>query len=84
MVKGDIINAINDLPFEKGKTFADLIGQFKVGDSLKILFNRFGKDQTTYVKLGANPSYRIELLEQSGVTPSDEILEKRKDWLKIE
>ncbi|MDB4292009.1 PDZ domain-containing protein [Maribacter sp.] len=83
MDKGDVIMAINNMPFPTGENFDTYIEKFKVGDSLSVSFERFGKEKTTQVILESNPNYSIFLMEKEGGVPSSEVLEKRKQWLKI-
>ena len=80
---GDVIVSINGNPFPSEKQFAEFIKEHAVGDELKIEFLRFGIKKSTIVKLEADPSYSIFLLEKEGVKPSKKVLEKRKEWLKI-
>lgn len=82
--KGDSIIAINNKPFTNGQKFDDYLKQFKVDDSLSIIFKRFGIEKSTKVILEANPGYKIFLSEKKDVSISKEILAKRKQWLKTE
>ena len=82
--KGDVITSINGTTFPDGEQFGEFIEQFKVGDSLKITFERFGRIQTTTVVLGASPHYSISLIEKEGEKPSKKVLKKRREWLKTE
>lgn len=82
--KGDAITAIHKMPFQAGRSFRDYIGQFKVGDTLEVAFNRFGSAKTTSVILESDPRYSIVLMEKEGNTPSGEILARRRDWLKTD
>ncbi|MFS4468801.1 M61 family metallopeptidase [Maribacter sp. 2210JD10-5] len=82
--KGDVITAINGTSFPNGEQFTSFIEKQQVGDTLKFDFKRFGIQKTTNVVLEASPLYTIYLEEKEGEKPSDEILKKRKDWLKVE
>ena len=82
--QGDVITAINGKPFPNGTSFASYIETFKVGDSLKVSYNRFGQEKTTTVLLEANPTYTLFLIEKNGKKPSTSILENRKAWLHVE
>ena len=82
--KGDVLISINGDPFPNGQAFDAFIKQFKVGDSLKVLFKRFGVEKTTSVHLEANPDYAIFLEEKNGQQPSKKVLENRKAWLTID
>ena len=79
--KGDIITAINNKPLPKGMSFTSFMNSFKIGDKLKVDYNRFGIEKSTTVVLEANPIYSIQLQEKKGDNPSKDILEKRKAWL---
>ena len=81
--KGDIITAINGTSFPKGQQFDDYVEQFKVGDTLDIIFERFGIEKTTSLRLKANPDYAIYLEEKMGKQPTKKILKNRKAWLKL-
>ena len=80
--KGDVITAINGQPFQEGQEFDEYIKQFKVGDTLKIDFVRFGKPMTTTLTLGLNPAYSMNLMEDAEQTPATKMLTQRKAWLK--
>lgn len=82
--KGDIIDKINGTPIATEQSFAEFLKQFRVGDSLAINFKRFEVEKTTTVLLASDPSYSIFLEEKHGTSPSKEVLERRKKWLKIE
>jgi predicted metalloprotease with PDZ domain len=82
--KGDVITAINNLPFSKEQSFDSYISQFKVGEVLTLNFKRFDLEKTTTVTLEPDPTYSIILAEKEGADISSEVLMKRKEWLKIE
>lgn len=80
--KGDIITNINGSGFPDGQQFSTYIQKLKVGDTLKLSFNRFGVERKTNVILKANPDYRLLLTEKEGDKPSKKQLRQRADWLK--
>ena len=80
--KGDIITNINGSGFPDGQQFSTYIQKLKVGDTLKLSFNRFGVERNTNVILKANPDYRLLLTEKEGDKPSKKQLRQRADWLK--
>ena len=82
--KGDGIKSINKIPFNKTESFNSYINTLKVGDSLKVVFDRFGMEKSTTLVLGKNPDYSISLNEKEGSIPAAKILECRKDWLKVD
>ncbi|WP_373519611.1 M61 family metallopeptidase [Pricia sp.] len=82
--KGDVITSINGNDFPTGQQFGAFIGQFKVGDTLKIAFERYDKAETTSLTLESDPEYSVHLMETLGGKPSKKHLKKRKEWLKIE
>ncbi|MEX0287913.1 MAG: M61 family metallopeptidase [Flavobacteriaceae bacterium] len=84
LVKDDLLLSINDSTFDKDQKFSDFIGQFTIGDTLEVKFQRHGQERTTYLKLGVSPAYSIELQEKEGEMPSKEVLDNRKAWLKIQ
>ena len=79
---GDVITAINKVPLTAAQPFNDLIDQFKVGDTLKVAYTRYGIPKSTHVVLTGNPAYSIHLMEKDGSNPSKQLLKNRKDWLK--
>lgn len=81
---GDIITFINETQVTADVPFAGYLDAFKIGDTLKVNFKRYGAEKSTVLVLGKNPAYMIFLDEKDGVTPSKEIMENRKAWLKIE
>ncbi len=82
--KGDGIKSINEIPFKKAESFNSYINTLKVGDSLNLVFDRFGMEKSTTLVLGKNPDYSISLNKKEGSIPSAKILERRKDWLKVD
>ncbi|OWW26497.1 peptidase M61 [Zobellia sp. OII3] len=82
--KGDIITDINGSGFPDGQQFSAYIEKLKVGDTLKITFERFGTEKRCTVVLGANPDYRLSLMEKEGGKPSKKQMRQRKEWLKTE
>ena len=81
---GDVITAINNFPLTSNQSFEELIGSFKVGESVQVAYNRFGIPKSTTVVLSADPTYTIELIEKDGGKVSKQVLKNRKDWLKVE
>ncbi|MDO6515842.1 M61 family metallopeptidase [Zobellia uliginosa] len=82
--KGDIITDINGSGFPDGQQFGTYIEKLKVGDTLKVTFERFGVEKRCTVVLGANPDYRLLLMEKEGGKPSKKQLRQRNDWLKTQ
>ncbi|MUH36537.1 M61 family peptidase [Zobellia amurskyensis] len=80
--KGDIITDINGSGFPDGQQFSTYIEKLKVGDTLKITFNRFGAVKKTTVILKPNPDYSLTLMEKEDAKPSKKQLRQRTDWLK--
>ncbi len=79
--QGDIIIAINEMPFPSGKRFTEYIETLKVGNRLKIDFERFGSKKSTTVSLEASSSYTLFLMEKTTEKPSAGILKNRNAWL---
>ncbi|MGS0526031.1 PDZ domain-containing protein [Zobellia nedashkovskayae] len=82
--KGDIITDINGNGFPDGQQFSAYIQNLKVGDTLKLSFNRFGVEKHATLTLKANPDYHLFLIEKDGKAPSKKQLHKRNNWLKTE
>lgn len=81
---GDIITAINNIPLTESQNLGEVIGQYKVGDSLQVAYTRYGLQKTTNVVLTGNPAYTIQFMEKDNGKPSKQQLKNRKDWLKVE
>ncbi|CAM4126209.1 M61 family metallopeptidase [Zobellia nedashkovskayae] len=82
--KGDVITDINGNGFPDGQQFSAYIEKLKIGDTLKITFERFGVEKHTTLILKANPDYHLFLTEKDGKAPSKKQLHKRNNWLKTE
>ncbi|WP_273276916.1 M61 family metallopeptidase [Maribacter polysiphoniae] len=82
--KGDEITAINGQGFPDGQQFSAYIKGLQVGDTLKIIFNRYGAQKETNVVLASNPNYRLFLSEKEGAKVSKKQLRQRSEWLKTE
>lgn len=80
--KGDIIKTINGSPLSSENSFDNYISNLAIGDSLQIIFDRFGMEKSTTVVLEGNPKYAITLMEKENAKPTKEMLENRMDWLK--
>lgn len=81
---GDVILDINGISFSEDQDFSDYLKQFKMGDSLKVSFTRYGVPKTTSLVLRPSPDYSIHLMEDKEQTPSKSMLQQRKSWLKQE
>lgn len=79
----DTIISINGLPLSNETSFDNYIKTLKIGDSLKIVFERFGIVKSATVILEADPAYNISLLEKSGKETSATVLKNRKAWLNL-
>jgi len=81
---GDVITAVNNIPLTPNQNFEEFINQFKVGDSLKVAYTRYGIPSSTTVVLMGNPAYTLQLMEKEGGKSSKKVLKNRRDWLKVE
>ena len=81
---GDIIVMVNGTALPKEILFSDFLKQFKVGDTLHIDFERYGKSKSTSVVLGPNPTYSISMFEKEKIPVSEKLLKTRSEWLKTE
>ena len=84
LVKGDIIVSVNGVAVPGSTSFKQLLKTFAIEDRLEIGFKRYGIINIASVVLTADPTYRIALIEQSGVNPGQEVLDNRAAWLKVE
>ena len=82
--KGDVITAINNMPFPNGQRFDEYIQQFKVGETLAVAYLRYGVAKTTTVTLQSDPSYTTSMIEKNGEKTPKKIMKNRSAWLKLE
>lgn len=61
LTKGDLILAINDSELDQDSNLDELLSNYKVGESLKIRYKRFGEEQSTQLVLESDPAYKITL-----------------------
>lgn len=61
LTKGDLILAINDTELEQDSNLDELLSTYKVGESVKISYKRFGNVQSTQLILESDPTYQITL-----------------------
>ncbi|WP_282054420.1 M61 family metallopeptidase [Maribacter luteus] len=80
--KGDEITMINGEGFPDGQQFSAYIKGLQVGDTLEVVFNRYGVQKETNVVLAPNPNYRLFLSEKEGTKVSKKQLQLRNEWLK--
>ncbi|MBR9854787.1 MAG: M61 family metallopeptidase [Algicola sp.] len=81
---GDVILSINNKPLVKGQSFDDYLKQFSLGEVLLVKFKRYGEEKTTKIILTPSPDYAFNLMEDKDEKPSKKMLERRKEWLKVE
>lgn len=81
---GDVILNINNIAIPEDQNFTDHLKQFNLGESLQVNFTRFGVSKTTTLKLTASPQYSFGLMEDKGQIPTAQMLQARKEWLKVE
>ncbi|TDB67342.1 M61 family metallopeptidase [Arundinibacter roseus] len=77
LTKGDRIVSLGYKPIAPGTTAEKLLAEFKVGETVEVGYERFGKKQTTSLTFQADPSYRTSLQ----VSPSAAAQKKQKEWL---
>jgi Do/DeqQ family serine protease len=65
--KGDVINAINDIPINSWTELQGTIASYNVGDKVKISYRRDGKDYTTNATLSAKTGTYDEVAAGAGV-----------------
>ena len=75
--KGDLITAINDEKITSVDQFNELLKNSEKQASLKVTYERYGKERTTELQLANNPEYKISLIEDA----TKEQLKNREDWL---
>lgn len=81
---GDVILSINDKSLSEDQSFDDYLMEFNLGEALQVKYTRYGKEKTTELVLTPSPDYSFSLMEDKDEKPSKEMLEQRKEWLKVE
>lgn len=61
LTKGDLILAVNDVELNQDSNLNTILSKFKVGESVKITYKRFGNNHTTQLLLESDPTYQITL-----------------------
>ncbi len=84
LMKGDAITLFNGQPLPKNQKFTAYLKSFKVGDTIRLNFERYGQAMSTTAILKADPNYTITLLEKTVNVPTKKMLEQRKQWLGLE
>ena len=83
--KGDLIVSLNGETFPNGLSFDTYIKEnFRPGDSVSVIIERFGAKNTTEVILAVDPTYTINLIEKDGELPAKKIIKSREAWLKTD
>ncbi len=84
LMKGDAITLFNGQPLPKNQKFTAYLKSFKVGDTIRLNFERYGQAMSTTAILKADPNYTITLLEKTVNVPTKKMLKQRKQWLGLE
>lgn len=74
--EGDLITSLNGKAILETEAFTTMIDSLKVGDQLKIVFERFGTSQTTTLTTIADPEYTIAMKEKA----DGKMKKARKTW----
>ena len=74
---GDLITAIDGEKITSVDQFNELLKNSEKQASLKVTFERYGKEKTSELQLTNNPEYKISLIEDA----TKEHLKNREDWL---
>lgn len=82
--KGDRLLRINDIPIVSDKPIDNYLEGLKIGDTIKIAYARYGIERSTPLITGKDPAYTLVLSEKEGVSPAKIVLQRRKEWLKVE
>lgn len=77
LTKGDRIISLGYKPISNETNSQKLLSEFKVGETVEVVFERFGKSQKTAITFQADPSYATSLK----TAPSAKVLTKQQDWL---
>lgn len=75
--KGDEIISIDDKPINKDTNQTNYLIQFKPGQTVKVIFKRFGLSKETTLTFDANHANSTSIITNS----TNKIVEKRNSWL---
>lgn len=75
---GDVLLSVDGEKLTSTDVFTTLIKNHKVGDKVKVNFNRFGKTMATEVTLSFDPTYTISIDDSA----SKKAVKAREIWLK--
>ncbi|MCB0475332.1 MAG: M61 family metallopeptidase [Flavobacteriaceae bacterium] len=75
--KGDELIAIDDKLFSGALNVEEFLSQFTPGQTVKVIFKRFGETKETALTFGADPSYTTSINEKAAKKESN----KRNSWL---
>ncbi len=79
--KGDILLKIGESTITSKTEIDKLLETFNVGESVKILFERFGKQKETQITFTQDPTFTISTFENSGLELTEAQKQARSDWL---
>ncbi len=79
--KGDKIIAVDDIEFSGNVSINSVLGTFKVGETIKIIFERFGNQREAMVKIKPSNSYDIKLMAPTSKEFTKKVKQKQMDWL---
>lgn len=77
LAKGDRIVSLGYKPIAADTKPNKLLSEFKVGETVEVLYERFGKSQKTSLTFQADPSYATSLKP----APSAKVQKKQQEWL---
>ncbi len=75
LAKGDRIVSMGYKPVASDAN--KLLSEFKVGETVEVVYERFGKTQKTSLTFQADPAYATSLKAGS----SEKVLQRQRDWL---
>jgi predicted metalloprotease with PDZ domain len=77
LAKGDRIVSMGYKPIPSGPDTKKLLGEFKVGQTVEVVFERFGKTMKTAVTFQANPAYATTV----STMISEKATKQQQSWL---
>jgi predicted metalloprotease with PDZ domain len=80
--KGDKLLKIGNTELTEDTNLNDLLNSYKVNDKVDLVFERFGETKTTKLKLLADTSYSISLMETAENPLDKKQKTNRENWLK--
>lgn len=80
---GDQIIAMGEQQIASFDNMASLMANFKVNETVTVIYKRFGEQKETLLKFASSPSYQTTLFEDLDLKLSKAQKKSREDWLGV-